>query len=201
MTSSGKPISSGVPLGRTGTPAARAVSFAASLSPPARSAAGGGPTQVRPGLEHRLGELRALGEEPVAGVDGVGAGLPRGAHVLGRVEVGRDLDERVRRLGVERAAVVGSRDRDRLEPLGTAGAEDAERDLPRLATSRRRMRAESRLRLAERSGRVGGFALYSSSFDRPWRWNDIAVRLRLGVALLVAAVVCATAGTARAARS
>jgi penicillin-binding protein 1A len=48
LTSSGYPISCGSPLGSTGTPAARAVSFAASLSPPARSAAGGGPTQVRP---------------------------------------------------------------------------------------------------------------------------------------------------------
>ena len=48
FTSSGKPTSSGVPLGSTGTPAARAVSFAASLSPPARSAAGGGPTHVSP---------------------------------------------------------------------------------------------------------------------------------------------------------
>ena len=48
FTSSGKPISSGVPLGSTGTPAATAVSFAASLSPPARNAAGGGPIHVRP---------------------------------------------------------------------------------------------------------------------------------------------------------
>ncbi len=66
-------------------------------------------------VEHGLRQLGALGEEAVAGMDGVGAGLPRGAHVLGRVEVGRDLDERVRRLGVERTAVVGSRDRDRLD--------------------------------------------------------------------------------------
>ena len=130
FTSSGKPISSGVPLGRTGTPAARAVSFAASLSPPARSAAGGGPIHVEPRLDHRLGELGALREEAVAGMHGVGARLARGTHVLGRVEIRRDLDDRVRRLRVERAAVVGRRDGDRLEPLRAAGAEDAQRDLP-----------------------------------------------------------------------
>ena len=129
FTSSGKPISSGVPLGRTGTPAARAVSFAASLSPPARSAAGGGPTHVEPRLEHRLGELCALGEEPVARMDGVGAGLSRGAHVLGRVEIRGDLDERVGGGGMQRAAVVGRGDGDRLDALGAAGTEDAQRDL------------------------------------------------------------------------
>ncbi len=59
----------------------------------------------------------------------VGAGLARGADVLGRIEIRRDLDERVRRLGVERAAVVGRRDGDRLEPFGTARAEDAQGDL------------------------------------------------------------------------
>ena len=61
---------------------------------------------------------------------GVGAGLASGAHVLGGIEVGGDLDERVRGLGVERAAVVGRRHGDRLDTLGAAGAEDAQRDLP-----------------------------------------------------------------------
>ena len=36
---------------------------------------GGGPIQVSPASMHRLGEVGVLGEEPVAGVDGVGAGL------------------------------------------------------------------------------------------------------------------------------
>ena len=40
------------------------------------------PRQSR--AEHRLGELGALGEEAVAGMDGVGAGFSRGANVLGR---------------------------------------------------------------------------------------------------------------------
>ncbi len=85
-------------------------------------------------------------------MDGIGAGLARGAHLLGRVEIGRDLDERVRRLRVERTAVVGSSDGDRLDALGDAGAEDAKRDLPTIGNG-----AESRLRLAERTGRRGGF--------------------------------------------
>ncbi len=38
----------GVPSGRTGTSASRATRFASILSPPSRSAAAGGPTQVRP---------------------------------------------------------------------------------------------------------------------------------------------------------
>jgi len=62
-------------------------------------------------------------------MDGVGAGFPRRADVLGRVEVRRDLDERVGGLGVERAAVVGRGDGDRLDALRTAGTEDSQRDL------------------------------------------------------------------------
>ena len=38
----------GSPSGTTGTPASRAMRFASSLSPPARSASGGGPTHVSP---------------------------------------------------------------------------------------------------------------------------------------------------------
>ena len=83
----------------------------------------------QPRREHGLGELGALGEEPVAGMDGVGSGLACGAHVLGGVEVGRDLDARVCGLGVKRTAVVGRGDRDRLDALAAAGAEDAQRDL------------------------------------------------------------------------
>ena len=83
-----------------------------------------------PGLEHRLGELRALGEEAVTRVDSVSFRLPCGADVLGRVKVGGDLDDRVGGLGMERSAVVGREDRNRLDALGPAGTEDAPRDLP-----------------------------------------------------------------------
>ena len=82
------------------------------------------------GLEHGLGELRALGKESVARMDGVGSGFTSGTYMFGGIEVGGDLDERVRRGGMERAAIVGRRDGDRLDALGAAGTEDAQRDLP-----------------------------------------------------------------------
>ena len=44
----GKPSSAGWPASSVGTPAAAAIRFASSLSPPRRSASGGGPIQVRP---------------------------------------------------------------------------------------------------------------------------------------------------------
>ena len=50
------------------------------------------PDPGEPGGEHRFRELGALGEKAVAGVHGVGARLLRRAHVLGGVEVRRDLD-------------------------------------------------------------------------------------------------------------
>ena len=84
---------------------------------------------MSPDALDRLGEIAALGEEAVAGVDGVGARLLRGAHVLGRVEVRGDLDDRVGGAGVERAAIVRCDDGGRLDPEPAAGAEDAQRDL------------------------------------------------------------------------
>ena len=48
LTTSGKPSSAASPVGTTGTPASPAIRFAASLSPPSRSASGGGPTHVSP---------------------------------------------------------------------------------------------------------------------------------------------------------
>ena len=61
----------------TGTPAA-AISFLASiLEPIASIAAGGGPIQVSPAACTARRELGVLRQEPVAGVDGVGAGAPR----------------------------------------------------------------------------------------------------------------------------
>src|SRR5438094_167232 len=71
-------------------------------------------------VEHGLGQLGALGEEAVAGVDGVGAGGARSAHLLVHVEVGRHLDRRIRRASVQGVAVVGRRDRGRLDPEGAA---------------------------------------------------------------------------------
>ena len=142
-------MSSAVPLGRTGTPAARAVSFAASLSPPGPQRRGRRSDPRQPGLEHGLGELGALGEEAVAGMDGVGARLARGAHVLGRVEIGGDLDDRVRRLRMERAVVVGAATATVSMPSARQARKMRSAISPRLATSRRRIGPESRLRQAE----------------------------------------------------
>ena len=61
-------------------------------------------------------------------MDRVSTGLPRGPHVLGRVEVRSDLDDGVRRLCMQGSTVVGREDSDRLEPLLAAGAEHAQRD-------------------------------------------------------------------------
>ena len=67
----------------------------------------------QPGRADRLGEVAALGEEAVAGVDRVGARPQRGLDVLLRPEVRADLLALVRRARVQRAEVVGRRDRDR----------------------------------------------------------------------------------------
>ena len=125
FTISGGSSASGI----VGTPASAAMRFAASLSPPARSASGGGPTQVRPAACDRLGEVTVLGEEAVAGVDGIGARSARGADVLLGGEVRRDLDRLVGGACVQRAGVVGRDDRDGAEPELARGAKDAQRDL------------------------------------------------------------------------
>ena len=77
-------------------------------------------------------------------MDGVGAGLARGAHVLGRVEIGGDLDERVRRLGMERAEVVGAATATVSMPSARQARKMRSAISPRLATSRRRIGPESR---------------------------------------------------------
>src|SRR5262249_5077516 len=147
----------------------------------------------QPRLEHGFRELRALGEEAVAGMDGVGTGLPRSAHMLGRVQVGRDLDESGGTLRGERTEVGRSSHTNCLDSRGTTGAKDAERDLPTVGDEQAAHGAESRLRLAERTGRAGAFGstLHPRLTDLGGGTN-IAVRVRLGVALLVAAVACAT---------
>src|SRR5215470_12679818 len=70
---------------------------------------------------------------------------------------------------------------------------------PRFATSRRRMGPESRHDLAERLKRLRGVGSSLPRLTDLGGGTKIAVRLRLGVALVVAAVLGATAGTARAA--
>ena len=91
-------------------PAARrpwsAMCRACTLSPRREIASGEGPIQVSPASMHGLGEVGVLGEEAVAGVDGVGAGL------LGRVEDLVDHQVGVARRGAaEREGLVGRRAR------------------------------------------------------------------------------------------
>ena len=70
--------------GRVGTPAAVIVSFAASLSPIAAMASGGGPHPDEASVDHGAGEVGVLRQEAVAGVNGVcAAGLRRGDHLAG----------------------------------------------------------------------------------------------------------------------
>ena len=82
-----------------------------------------------------LGELRVLGEEAVAGVDGVGVDDLGRRDDVGDVEVGfgrrrrADADGLVGEADVHRVGVGGRMDRDGLDAHLVAGAVDAERDL------------------------------------------------------------------------
>ena len=61
----------------------RAINFlAASFSPMARIAAGGGADPDQPGVDHRLGELGILGQEAIAGMDRLGARCLRAAAMI-----------------------------------------------------------------------------------------------------------------------
>ena len=77
----------------------------------------------------RLREARVLREEAVTGMHGVGARRERGANVLLRVEVARDLDQLVGRARVQGAAIVGRGNGDRLDLERTTRTEDAHGDL------------------------------------------------------------------------
>jgi urocanate hydratase len=62
-------------------------------------------------------------------MDRICSGLLRGAHVLFRVQVARDLNRLVRIACVERLAVVGRDHRDGGDAERPARPEDAQRDL------------------------------------------------------------------------
>ena len=121
LTINGGSLVSGI----VGTPALAAICFAASLSPPARRASGGGPIQVRPAAVHGLREVGVLGEEAVAGMNRVRAQLLRSAHVLRGIEVGGDLDDLVGGARVQRPGVVGRDDGDGAEAELACSAENA----------------------------------------------------------------------------
>src|SRR5699024_5594738 len=75
------------------------------------------------------GEVGALGEEAVAGVDGPGAGGRGGGDELGPVEVGADADGPVGGCAVGGGGVLVGVHRDPGQAEGRQGAEDPPRDL------------------------------------------------------------------------
>ena len=96
---------------------------------------GARPDERELGRRHRSGERCALGQEPVAGVDGVGAGPPGGVddRVDPEVGVGRCLAaDRDRQVGVahERGVGIGIReDGDGLDAETATGTHDPTGDL------------------------------------------------------------------------
>ncbi len=98
-------------------------------------ACGDGPIQIRPGVDHGLGEVGVLGQEAVAGVHGVGAGLRGDVQHLVERQValaGRVAAERERLVGEpdERRVPVGvGVDGDARQTGVTAGADDPDGDL------------------------------------------------------------------------
>ena len=138
MTSTGRSASvtaAGSSSGSTGTPAAAISCLASILEPIASIAAGGGPIQVSPASSDRLREGGVLGEEAVAGVDGVGAGRARGVdeQVGAQVGVGRrgagQPDGAVGLARVRRVGVGVGVDGDGADAEVAAGAEDPAGDL------------------------------------------------------------------------
>src|SRR6266508_2778838 len=86
-------------------------------------------SDLQSGRIYGLREVRVLGEEAVARVNRVGAGLLRRTDVLLREQVARDLYRLVGRTRVERTLVVRRDDRDRGDPQISCGAKDTQRDL------------------------------------------------------------------------
>ena len=93
------------------------------------------PDPDQPGVQDRLGETGVLGQETVAGVDGIGPGLGRHGEDLldAEVALGRGrAAERVRLVGhrdVQRVEVGFGVDGHTLQPGVPAGPHDADRDL------------------------------------------------------------------------
>ena len=87
------------------------------------------PHKGDPGGLDRLGELGALGEEAVAGMDGVCRRLACGMHDRAGGEVALDLQNAVGRARVERLPIVGRCHGHRLDVEPAARAEDPHGDL------------------------------------------------------------------------
>ncbi len=90
---------------------------------------GGRADELEPRGLDGAGELGALGQEAVAGVDGVGVGGLRGGDHLGDVEVAPDPDGVVGLAHVRRLPVEVGVDRDAAQARRAAGPDDAQGDL------------------------------------------------------------------------
>ena len=121
--------------GTIGTPASCISSRARVLEPIASIADAGGPMNVMPGLLQPLGERGVLGQEAVAGMDGLGAGALDDLEQLVDVQVGLGGGPGPEQVGLARAldvlrVAVGLRvDGDRLDPELVERADDADGDL------------------------------------------------------------------------
>ena len=153
-----------------GTPCCSASALARALSPSARMAAGGGPTQTSPASMTRLGEVGVFGQKAVAGVDRRGARVAVAAARMRRlVQVavgGRRRPDAVRLVGLGdvqrvRIGIRVHRDRANARAGGTC-ARCARAISPRLAT---RTRTDVRSH-AEHAERRRGISALSAA-DRP----------------------------------
>src|SRR6185437_2497310 len=78
---------------------------------------------------HRFGEVGVLGEEAIAGMDRIGAGLLGGTDVLFREEVAANVHRLVGATCMERALVVGGDDGNGLDPKLARCMKDTQCDL------------------------------------------------------------------------
>ena len=122
--------------GTVGTPAASAMARADTLSPRRRRVSGRGADEGDPGCCAGLRKLRRLGEEAVAGVDGVGSGPGRDPHDLVHREIGGDrpqtLPDPVGLVGLgamQGEAILVGEHRDRGLPHLVGRAQHPDRDL------------------------------------------------------------------------
>ena len=121
--------------GTTGTPGLAHPPASLGLVAHGADGRGGRADEDETGALDRLGERGALGQESVAGVDRVGAGLARGLDqpLDAKVALGgrrrADGDGEVGGADVGAGPVGGGVDRHRLETFLVAGADDSQRDL------------------------------------------------------------------------
>ena len=128
LITSGKPISSGSPVGTTGTPASCRDPLRLELVAAEAERLGDGPTKVRPASSTAAAKPGSRPGSRSRG--GSRRRRPRAPRGRARADRGsRDLDRLVRDARVQRAAVVGRGHGHGRDPELAAGAEDAHGDL------------------------------------------------------------------------